>query len=179
MVGMQVVVVSCDAMGNVDVDDLKVKIHEHADNLAALMITYPSTHGVFETAVTDICAMVHDAGGQVYVDGANLNALVGLAQPGKFGADVSHLNLHKTFASPTVVEDPASDPWVCERISRRSYLRIQCTLSAVPSVVATQTVALVRCLVRRGAVRVCCRFRGPTCVSWALTDLSARLKLLS
>jgi len=100
MAGMQVVVVSCDAMGNVDVDDLKVKIHEHADRLAALMITYPSTHGVFETAVTDICAMVHDAGGQVYVDGANLNALVGLAQPGKFGADVSHLNLHKTFCIP-------------------------------------------------------------------------------
>ncbi|MSW85286.1 MAG: aminomethyl-transferring glycine dehydrogenase [Actinobacteria bacterium] len=100
MVGMQVVVVSCDAMGNVDVDDLKAKIHEHADRLAALMITYPSTHGVFETAVTDICAMVHDAGGQVYVDGANLNALVGLAQPGKFGADVSHLNLHKTFCIP-------------------------------------------------------------------------------
>ena len=100
MVGMQVVVVKCDDLGNVDVEDLKAKIDAHAGNLAALMITYPSTHGVFETAVTDICGLVHDAGGQVYVDGANLNALVGLAKPGKFGADVSHLNLHKTFCIP-------------------------------------------------------------------------------
>ena len=100
MAGMKVVVVACDAFGNVDMDDLKHKILENEGNLAALMITYPSTHGVYETSVTDICAMVHDAGGQVYVDGANLNALVGLAKPGKFGADVSHLNLHKTFAIP-------------------------------------------------------------------------------
>ena len=100
MAGMDVVVVGCDTEGNVDLIDLKSKIMEHHDNLAALMITYPSTHGVFEEAITDICAMVHDAGGQVYVDGANLNALVGLAQPGKFGADVSHLNLHKTFCIP-------------------------------------------------------------------------------
>ncbi len=100
MAGMRVVVVGCDEQGNVDVDDLKAKIDEHRDNLAALMITYPSTHGVFETAVADICGLVHDAGGQVYVDGANLNALVGLAKPGKFGADVSHLNLHKTFCIP-------------------------------------------------------------------------------
>ncbi|TRZ72451.1 MAG: glycine dehydrogenase (aminomethyl-transferring) [Streptomycetaceae bacterium] len=100
MAGMKVVVVECDDNGNVSVDDIKDKIVEHGSKLAALMITYPSTHGVFETAVSDICALVHDAGGQVYVDGANLNALVGLAQPGKFGADVSHLNLHKTFAIP-------------------------------------------------------------------------------
>ncbi len=100
MAGMKVVVVECDEMGNVSVDDLKSKIASHQSTLAALMITYPSTHGVFETAVSEICALVHDAGGQVYVDGANLNALVGLAQPGKFGADVSHLNLHKTFAIP-------------------------------------------------------------------------------
>ncbi|MTB14378.1 MAG: glycine dehydrogenase (aminomethyl-transferring), partial [Actinobacteria bacterium] len=100
MAGMDVVVVGCDTEGNVDLIDLKSKIMEHHNNLAALMITYPSTHGVFEEAITDICAMVHDAGGQVYVDGANLNALVGLAQPGKFGADVSHLNLHKTFCIP-------------------------------------------------------------------------------
>jgi glycine dehydrogenase len=100
MAGMRVVVVSCDLEGNVDVQDLKDKIDEHGKKLAALMITYPSTHGVFEVAVKEICAMVHDAGGQVYVDGANLNALVGLAQPGKFGADVSHLNLHKTFSIP-------------------------------------------------------------------------------
>lgn len=100
MAGMRVVVIDCDEQGNVSVDDIKAKIAEHSGLLAALMITYPSTHGVFESAVSDICALVHEAGGQVYVDGANLNALVGVAQPGKFGADVSHLNLHKTFAIP-------------------------------------------------------------------------------
>ena len=100
MAGMKVVVVECDAEGNVSVADLKAKIAAHADAMAALMITYPSTHGVFESAVSEICALVHEAGGQVYVDGANLNALVGTAQPGKFGADVSHLNLHKTFCIP-------------------------------------------------------------------------------
>ncbi|MFK7917683.1 MAG: aminomethyl-transferring glycine dehydrogenase, partial [Ilumatobacter sp.] len=100
MAGLDVVVVSCDEGGNVDLDDVRIKIEQHGDRLAALMITYPSTHGVFEAAVTDVCAAVHDAGGQVYVDGANLNALVGLAQPGRFGADVSHLNLHKTFCIP-------------------------------------------------------------------------------
>ena len=100
MAGMKVVVIECDDNGNVSVADIKAKIELHGANLAALMITYPSTHGVFESAVSDICALVHDAGGQVYVDGANLNALVGVAQPGKFGADVSHLNLHKTFAIP-------------------------------------------------------------------------------
>jgi glycine dehydrogenase len=100
MAGMKVVVVSCDDLGNVDLNDLRSKISEHEKNLAAIMITYPSTHGVFEEAVKDICAAVHDAGGQVYVDGANLNALVGIAQPGKFGSDVSHLNLHKTFCIP-------------------------------------------------------------------------------
>ena len=100
MAGMQVVVVACDESGDVDLTDLESKITEHRENLAALMITYPSTHGVFEEAVGEICARVHEAGGQVYVDGANLNALVGLAKPGAFGADVSHLNLHKTFAIP-------------------------------------------------------------------------------
>ncbi len=100
MAGMRVVVVGTTPSGDVDVEDLRAKIAEHEGSLAALMITYPSTHGVFEVAVTDICAAVHDAGGQVYVDGANLNALVGLARPGKFGADVSHLNLHKTFCIP-------------------------------------------------------------------------------
>ena len=100
MAGMKVVVIECDENGNVSVADIKAKIEVHGAALAALMITYPSTHGVFESAVSDICGLVHDAGGQVYVDGANLNALVGVAQPGKFGADVSHLNLHKTFAIP-------------------------------------------------------------------------------
>ena len=100
MAGMRVVVVSCDESGNVDLFDLKNNLEKYKDEVAALMITYPSTHGVFETAVADICELVHDAGGQVYVDGANLNALVGVAKPGKFGADVSHLNLHKTFCIP-------------------------------------------------------------------------------
>jgi glycine dehydrogenase len=100
MAGMKVVVIDCDESGNVSVADIKTKISEHQEALAALMITYPSTHGVFETAVSEICELIHEAGGQVYVDGANLNALVGVSQPGKFGADVSHLNLHKTFAIP-------------------------------------------------------------------------------
>ena len=100
MVGMRVVVVGTRSNGDVDVDDLRAKIDEHADRLAAIMITYPSTHGVFEHEVTDICAAVHDAGGQVYIDGANMNAMVGLCAPGKFGGDVSHLNLHKTFCIP-------------------------------------------------------------------------------
>jgi glycine dehydrogenase len=100
MAGLHVVVVACDAHGNVDVDDLRARIAAAGDRLAATMITYPSTHGVFETAVGEICDMVHAAGGQVYVDGANLNALVGVAKPGSFGADVSHLNLHKTFCIP-------------------------------------------------------------------------------
>ena len=100
MAGMKVVVVKAAGDGSVDLDDLRSKISTHRDQLAAIMITYPSTHGVFEETVVDLCALVHDAGGQVYVDGANLNALLGLAQPGRFGADVSHLNLHKTFCIP-------------------------------------------------------------------------------
>ncbi|NCG25469.1 MAG: aminomethyl-transferring glycine dehydrogenase [Actinobacteria bacterium] len=100
MAGMRVVVVECDNEGNVDVAHLDKMVSEHREALAALMITYPSTHGVFEVEIRRICEMVHDAGGQVYLDGANLNAMVGVAQPGKFGADVSHLNLHKTFCIP-------------------------------------------------------------------------------
>jgi glycine dehydrogenase len=100
MAGLHVVVVDCDDDGNVDFDDLKKKANEHADRLASLMVTYPSTHGVFEHRIVDICAVVHEFGGQVYLDGANLNALVGVAKPGEFGADVSHLNLHKTFCIP-------------------------------------------------------------------------------
>ncbi|WP_433650801.1 aminomethyl-transferring glycine dehydrogenase [Micromonospora zamorensis] len=100
MAGMRVVVVACDEDGNVDLVDLDAKIDKHRDALAAIMVTYPSTHGVYETGIASLCAKVHDAGGQVYVDGANLNALVGFAKPGKFGADVSHLNLHKTFCIP-------------------------------------------------------------------------------
>ena len=100
MAGMRVVVVGCDARGNVDVADLQAKAEQHRDHLAALMITYPSTHGVFEDGITRICAIVHEQGGQVYIDGANMNAMVGLCAPGRFGGDVSHLNLHKTFCIP-------------------------------------------------------------------------------
>jgi glycine dehydrogenase len=121
MCGMRVVAVACDDSGNVDLDDLRAKIAEHASRLAALMITYPSTHGVFEEAVTEICALVHDAGGQVYLDGANLNALVGLARPGRFGADVSHLNLHKTFCVPHGGGAPGVGP-VAVRAHLEPYL---------------------------------------------------------
>ncbi|HKT31399.1 MAG TPA: glycine dehydrogenase (aminomethyl-transferring), partial [Gammaproteobacteria bacterium] len=100
MAGMRVVVVACDERGNVDLGDLRVKAEEHRRDLAAMMITYPSTHGVFEDNVRELCDIVHRHGGQVYVDGANLNAMVGLAAPGEFGGDVSHLNLHKTFCIP-------------------------------------------------------------------------------
>jgi glycine dehydrogenase len=100
MAGMKVVVVACDEQGNIDVADLKAKSEAHKDDLAALMITYPSTHGVFETAVKDICAIIHANGGQVYLDGANLNAQVGLMRPAELGADVCHINLHKTFCIP-------------------------------------------------------------------------------
>lgn len=100
LVGMQVVVTACDEQGNVDVADLKAKAEQHKDNLAALMITYPSTHGVFEEGIVEICKIIHDNGGQVYMDGANMNALVGVVRPGTFGPDVSHMNLHKTFSIP-------------------------------------------------------------------------------
>ncbi|BFV60475.1 aminomethyl-transferring glycine dehydrogenase [Kitasatospora sp. CMC57] len=117
MAGMRVVVVKTLTDGDVDVEDLQAKIEQHRDQLAVLMVTYPSTHGVFETQITDICAAVHEAGGQVYVDGANLNALVGLAKPGKFGADVSHLNLHKTFCIPHGGGGPGVGP-----VAVRSHL---------------------------------------------------------
>ena len=100
MCGMKVVVVACDDNGNVDLDDLRTKAEQYSDQLAAIMVTYPSTHGVFEEGITEICEIIHGHGGQVYIDGANLNAMVGLCQPGQFGGDVSHLNLHKTFCIP-------------------------------------------------------------------------------
>ena len=115
MAGMRVVVIACDEAGNVSMEDLKAKIAEYGENLAALMVTYPSTHGVFESEISQICALIHDAGGQVYVDGANLNALVGLAQPGKFGADVSHLNLHKTFCIPHGGGGPGVGPVIAKK----------------------------------------------------------------
>ncbi|MDO8698903.1 MAG: aminomethyl-transferring glycine dehydrogenase [Rhodoferax sp.] len=112
MVGMTVVVTACDAQGNVDLADLQAKCELHSKNLAAVMITYPSTHGVFETSVKELCALVHAHGGRVYVDGANMNALVGVAAPGEFGGDVSHLNLHKTFCIPHGGGGPGVGP-VC------------------------------------------------------------------
>ncbi|MCK0174050.1 MULTISPECIES: aminomethyl-transferring glycine dehydrogenase [Mycobacteriaceae] len=117
LAGMRVVVVACRENGDVDLDDLRAKVTENADRLAALMITYPSTHGVYEHDIAEICAAVHDAGGQVYVDGANLNALVGLARPGRFGGDVSHLNLHKTFCIPHGGGGPGVGP-----VAVRSHL---------------------------------------------------------
>ncbi|OBJ18632.1 aminomethyl-transferring glycine dehydrogenase [Mycobacterium colombiense] len=117
LAGMRVVVVACHTNGDVDLDDLRAKVGEHRDRLSTLMITYPSTHGVYEHDIAEICAAVHDAGGQVYVDGANLNALVGLARPGKFGGDVSHLNLHKTFCIPHGGGGPGVGP-----VAVRSHL---------------------------------------------------------
>jgi glycine dehydrogenase len=110
MVNLKVVVVECDANGNVDVADLRAKAEQHADNLSCLMVTYPSTHGVFEQDIVEICEIVHQFGGQVYMDGANMNAQVGLSKPGKFGSDVSHLNLHKTFAIPHGGGGPGMGP---------------------------------------------------------------------
>lgn len=117
LAGMRVVVVGCHENGDVDLDDLRAKVAQHGDELSTLMITYPSTHGVYEHDIAEICAAVHDAGGQVYVDGANLNALVGLARPGKFGGDVSHLNLHKTFCIPHGGGGPGVGP-----VAVRSHL---------------------------------------------------------
>jgi glycine dehydrogenase len=121
MAGMKVVVVACDDAGNVDLADLAAKIEKHADALAAIMVTYPSTHGVYEKSIADLCGRVHEAGGQVYVDGANLNALVGFARPGKFGADVSHLNLHKTFCIPHGGGGPGVGP-VAVRAHQADFL---------------------------------------------------------
>jgi glycine dehydrogenase len=117
LAGLRVAVVACRDNGDVDLDDLRAKVAEHADRLATLMITYPSTHGVYEHDIAEICAAVHDAGGQVYVDGANLNALVGLARPGRFGGDISHLNLHKTFCIPHGGGGPGVGP-----VAARSHL---------------------------------------------------------
>jgi len=110
MMNLQVVVVDCDAAGNVDVADLRAKAEEHSENLAALMITYPSTHGVFEASISEICDLIHAHGGQVYMDGANLNAQVGLMRPADIGADVSHMNLHKTFCIPHGGGGPGMGP---------------------------------------------------------------------
>jgi glycine dehydrogenase len=110
MAGMKVVIVKCDEAGNIDINDLKTKVEKHEDKLAAIMVTYPSTHGVFEVEIKNICDIIHNAGGQVYLDGANLNAMVGITRMGEFGADVSHINLHKTFAIPHGGGGPGMGP---------------------------------------------------------------------
>ncbi len=110
MAGMKVVIVKCDESGNIDIDDLKAKVEKHKDKLSAIMVTYPSTHGVFEVEIKQICDIIHNAGGQVYLDGANLNAMVGVTRMGEFGADVSHINLHKTFAIPHGGGGPGMGP---------------------------------------------------------------------
>ncbi|MBK9213083.1 MAG: aminomethyl-transferring glycine dehydrogenase [Saprospiraceae bacterium] len=125
MAGMNVVVVACDDLGNIDIEDLKAKIETHKENLACLMVTYPSTHGVFEDSIIEICAMIHAAGGLVYMDGANMNAQVGLTSPGLIGADVCHLNLHKTFAIPHGGGGPGMGP-ICVNSKLAPYLPNHC-----------------------------------------------------
>ena len=153
MAGMRVVVVACDEAGNVDVADLRAKVDQHAERLAAIMLTYPSTHGVFEVDIQEICGAVHDAGGQVYVDGANLNAMVGLAKPGRFGSDVSHLNLHKTFCIPHGGGGPGVGP-----IGVREHLVP--FLPGHPR--STPAVRARSCPAPRGARPASCRSRGRT-----------------
>ncbi len=121
MAGMKVVVIGCDEDGNIDLDDLRTKAAEHSDRLAAIMVTYPSTHGVFEHQIRDVCQVVHDHGGQVYLDGANLNAQVGLCRPGEYGADVCHINLHKTFAIPHGGGGPGMGP-ICAAAHLAPYM---------------------------------------------------------
>ena len=121
MVGMKVVVIKCDEHGNVDIEDLKEKAKTHSENLAALMVTYPSTHGVFEEKISEICELIHENGGQVYMDGANLNALVGIARPGNFGPDVCHINLHKTFCIPHGGGGPGMGP-ICVNDKLKPFL---------------------------------------------------------
>ena len=154
MAGMRVVVVACDEAGNVDVADLHAKVDQHAERLAAIMLTYPSTHGVFEVDIQEICAAVHDAGGQVYVDGANLNAMVGLAKPGRFGSDVSHLNLHKTFCIPHGGGGPGVGP------DRRPGA--PGAVPAGPPAGRHRQRRARPCPARRGARPASCRSRGPT-----------------
>ena len=155
MAGMRVVVVACDTDGNVDLVDLDRRIEQHRASLAAIMVTYPSTHGVYETGIAQLCAKVHDAGGQVYVDGANLNALLGFAKPGRFGADVSHLNLHKTFCIPHGGGGPGVGP-----VAVRQHLAA--FLPGHPLRRADDGRS-VRCRRRRTDRPASCRSRGRTC----------------
>ncbi len=141
MAGMQVVVTACDVNGNVDMADLQAKCEKHSANLVAVMITYPSTHGVFETQVKELCALVHQHGGRVYVDGANMNALVGLAAPGQFGGDVSHLNLHKTFCIPHGGGGPGVGP-VCVVADLVPFLPGHHTAAAAGAYVSSMSTAV-------------------------------------
>jgi glycine dehydrogenase len=153
MAGLQVVVTKCDENGNVDMADLKAKCEQHSANLAAVMITYPSTHGVFETTVKELCALVHSHGGRVYVDGANMNALVGVAAPGEFGGDVSHLNLHKTFCIPHGGGGPGVGP-VCV---------VEDLVPFLPGhAPAASRAAWAPSALPRWATRPCCRSAGCT-----------------
>ncbi len=161
LAGMRVVVVACDDSGNVDLADLRAKIAEHGPQLAAVMITYPSTHGVFEETVTELCALVHDAGGQVYVDGANLNALVGLSRPGRFGADVSHLNLHKTFCIPHGGGGPGVGP-VGVRAHLAPYLPGHPMDADLDGSAAVRAGESGPCRPPRSARPASCRSPGPT-----------------
>ena len=138
MAGMKVVVIKCDDQGNIDTEDLRVKLAKHKDELAALMITYPSTHGVFEESVVEVCELVHKAGGQVYMDGANMNAQIGLALPGKFGPDVCHLNLHKTFAIPHGGGGPGVGP-----VGVKEHLRPYLPTHDIADSLESNNVALV------------------------------------
>ncbi|MEZ5207339.1 MAG: aminotransferase class V-fold PLP-dependent enzyme [Acidimicrobiales bacterium] len=156
MAGMRVVVVACDDDGNVDLDDLRTKLAEHADTVSCVMVTYPSTHGVFEEGIVELCDLVHAAGGQVYLDGANLNALVGVARPGRFGADVSHINLHKTFCIPMVAAAPAWGRSACGPTWRRTCPTIPWSPRPVPPM------APARSRLRRGDRQASCRSRWPT-----------------
>ena len=158
MAGMKVVVVKAADDGAVDLDDLRAQCEKHADDLAAIMVTYPSTHGAYEDTITELCEIVHDHGGQVYVDGANLNALLGYAKPGEFGGDVSHLNLHKTFCIPHGGGGPGVGPGRGARAPR-----------AVPALARACTPRTAKRAGigadQRGAVRLgraSCRSRGPT-----------------
>ena len=158
MAGLKVVVVACDEGGNVDLDDLRAKVDEHRADLAAIMVTYPSTHGVFEQDIVELCELVHEAGGQVYVDGANLNALVGVARPGAFGADVSHLNLHKTFCIPHGGGGPGVGP-----VAVRSHLAPHLPNHPMQPAAGPATGVGPISAAPWGR-RASCRSPGPTCV---------------
>ena len=162
MAGMEVVITACDDNGNVDLSDLRAKADQHKHKLAALMVTYPSTHGVFEEEIRDICHIIHENGGQVYMDGANFNAMVGLACPGKFGADVMHLNLHKTFCIPHGGGGPGRGPiGVAEHLA--PFLPGH-PLGRSASAAKTRSARYQR---RHMVPRRYCRFPGSTSRLWA------------